>query len=365
VNLIPPIRVKNLLRYIRNFTLNKFTNKKTPYSAQIELTLRCNATCPFCSIPNIPSSLKLNEMDTNHVKTLIDQIAELGVNALSFTGGEPTLRKDLPELIYHTGVIHDFMNGIATNGYLMPKLLSENGRLEGLDYILLSLDYPSADIHNKRRGLKIFDKVMKTISMANRRDIKVILSTVVMKDNINLLPEICELAENLDCSIELFPCENIIRDFKNEIYPIQNIESMIPNISLWANIVRDLRKKFKNILTDSISVEIVERGGFGGYPDYHQEILRCHVAEAYLFIRYDGFIDYPCKIHPIVSFDTKCNSIVNVYNSCKVREIKTCHDNYPFCRDCRLGCAIASSLPTTWKTLYAKYIQGFLKGNLK
>ena len=354
-----------MLRYIRNFTLNKFTNKKVPYSAQIELTLRCNATCPFCSIHLIPKRLKSNEMTTHQIKSLIDQISELGVNALSFTGGEPTLRKDLPELVYHAGVIHDFMNGIATNGYLMPQLLKEKSRLEGLDYILLSLDYPTAELHDKKRGIKVFDRVMETITLSNKRDISVIISTVVMKDNIQFLENICELAENLNCSIELFPCEDIIRDHRNFQYKINNIEDMIPDLSVWAKLLHSLRSKYKNILTDPISINVVEKGGFGGAPEYHQTSLRCHVAEAYLFVRYDGFIDYPCKIHPVKSFNALKDTINNIYYSSEVREIMKQHDTYDFCDKCRLGCAIASSLPTTWKTLYAKYIQGYLKGNLR
>ncbi|MBA7533380.1 PqqA peptide cyclase [subsurface metagenome] len=354
-----------MLRYIRNFTLNKFTNKKVPYSAQIELTLRCNATCPFCSIPLIPKSLKSNEMTTHQIISLMDQIYELGVNALSFTGGEPTLRKDLPELVYHAGVVHDFMNGIATNGYLMPQFLKEKSRLEGLDYILLSLDYPTAELHNKKRGIKVFDRVLETIALSNKRDISVIISTVVMKDNIQFLENICELAENLNCSIELFPCEDIIRDHRNLQYKINNIEDMIPDLSVWAKLLHSLRSKYKNILTDPISINVVEKGGFGGAPEYHQTSLRCHVAEAYLFVRYDGFIDYPCKIHPIKSFNALKDTINNIYYSSEVREIMKQHDTYDFCDKCRLGCAIASSLPTTWKTLYAKYIQGYLKGNLR
>jgi MoaA/NifB/PqqE/SkfB family radical SAM enzyme len=336
-----------------------------PYSAQIELTLRCNADCSFCAIPKIPNFLKSNEMNTYQVKSLIDQIADLGVNALSFTGGEPTLRNDLPELIYYTGIVHDFMNGIATNGYLMPKLFRENGKLDGLDYILLSLDYPIKELHNKRRGINIFDKVMETISLANSRNVKVILSTVVMKDNLHLLQEICELAEEKHCSIELFPCENIIRDFRNQKFLIEDIENLIPNILKWAEIINSLRKTFKNILTDPISIEVVKKGGFGGYPQYFQTDLRCHVAEAYLFVRYDGYIDYPCKIHPIRSFNALNHSLIDIYYSAKVNEIRENHDNFQFCNNCRLGCAIASSLPTTWKTLYSKYISGYLKGNLK
>ena len=358
------MRIKKGIQYIRNFLLNNFTNNKIPYSAQIELTLRCNAKCPFCSIHSIPESYLNNDMSTEQVKNLIDQIADLGVLALSFTGGEPTLRKDLPELIYHTGIVNNFMNGIATNGYLLPKLFKEY-ELEGLDYILLSLDYPKAELHDKKRGIKVFDKVIESIDLANKRDIKVIISTVVMKDNIYYLSDMCELAEELNCSIELYPCEDIIRDFPNKSFQIDDIHDLIPNISVWADIIRSLRIKFKNILTDPVSVEIIEKGGFGGFPDYYQKLLRCHVAEAYLFVSHDGCINYPCKIHPMESFNALIHPIKRIYNSTEVREIMKNHDNYNFCQKCRLGCAIVSSLPARWKTVYAKYIKGFLDGNLR
>jgi MoaA/NifB/PqqE/SkfB family radical SAM enzyme len=365
VNEIPPSRIRNVIKYLRTFTLNKFTQSKIPYSAQIEVTLRCNASCSFCSFPLLPKSIISKEMTTQQIKKIIDQIAKLGVTTLSFTGGEPTLRKDLPELIYHAGVVHDFMNGVATNGYLMPSLLKHNRRLEGLDYILLSLDYPTAALHNKMRGLKTFHKVIETIELANKRDKKVIISTVVMNDNIHLLDSICELAEFYNCSIELFPCEDIVRDYPGKTFQIHDIKKIIPNLSVWANQMSKLRKKYKIILTDPISIAVVERGGFGGYPNYHQNLLRCHVAEAYLFVRFDGFIDFPCKIHPLMTFDALTHPISTIYNSIEVREIMANHDRYSFCNNCRLGCAIASSMPARWKTLGSKFILGYLNGNLK
>jgi len=358
------MRINKWIQYIKNFILNNFTNTKIPYSAQIELTLRCNGRCPFCSIHSLPESILGYDMTTDQIKFLIDEIAKLGVLALSFTGGEPTLRKDLPELIYYTGVVHDFMNGIATNGYLLPKLLKVD-KLEGLDYVLLSLDYPTAELHDKMRGIKVFERVIESIKLANKCDIKPIVSTVVMKDNLHLLDEICQLTENLGCSIELYPCENIIRDFPNKSYQVQFIDEMIPNVTVWANEIRILRKKYKNILTDPISVEVVEKGGFGNFPQYYQNVLRCHVAEAYLFISHDGFINYPCKIHPIVSYNALLYPLSAIYYSYKVNEIMKMHDNYNFCQNCRLGCAIASSIPTRWKTVYSKYIKGFLEGKLR
>ena len=165
--------------------MNKFTQIKIPYSAQIEVTLRCNAVCPFCSFPLLPNNLVSKEMTTQQIKMIIDQIAKLGVTSLSFTGGEPTLRKDLPDLVYHAGVVHDFMNGVATNGYLMPSLLKQNGRLEGLDYILLSLDYPTAILHDKMRGIKTFHKVLETIELANKRDKTIVWSSLTKLSDID------------------------------------------------------------------------------------------------------------------------------------------------------------------------------------
>jgi len=112
------------------------------------------------------------------------------------------------------------------------------------------------------------------IEIANKRDIKVIVSTVVMKDNIHLLEEICELTESLDCSAELFPCEDIIRNFPEKICQIIGIEAMMPNIHEWAKTIRDMRSKYNHILTDPFSIQVVEKGGFGGYPNYYQNILR-------------------------------------------------------------------------------------------
>jgi MoaA/NifB/PqqE/SkfB family radical SAM enzyme len=214
------------------------------------------------------------------------------------------------------------------------------------------------------RGIKVFDKIIESIHLANKRDIKVIISTVVMKDNIHLMDEICQLAENLGCSIEIYPCEDIIRDFPNKSYHIKDIQEIIPNISTWANQIRTLRKKYRNILTDPFSVNVVQ-SGFGGYPNYNQKILRCHVAEAYLFINHDGYISYPCKIHPILKLNALKYPISTIYYSNKVKQIMKMHDNYSFCNKCRLGCAIASSIPTRWKTVYAKYIKGFIDGGLR
>ncbi len=350
-------------KYVRNYLLNTLTFRKIPYSSQIELTLRCNAKCKFCAIPGIPNSLKEKEMTTNQIKSIIDQIADLGILSLTFTGGEPTLRKDLPELIYHSGVVHKLITGLASNGYLLPLLLKED-KLKGLNYILLSLDYPFASLHDKNRGIEVFDRVIDTIKLANKKGIKVIISTNVMKTNLKYMPDLCELAKKFNCLIELYPCEDIIRKYNGEKYKIDDISSIIPDLNLWAKMVRLLKTKYKSLLTDNYSIKIIESGGFGGNPK-HQKIVRCRVAEAYLFVRHDGFIDFPCKIHPIKRYNALKNPIYSIYNSKEATDIMKKHDDYSFCDGCRLGCSITASLLKDRRTIYEKYVKNFFKGNLK
>ncbi|MBN1801953.1 MAG: radical SAM protein [Candidatus Lokiarchaeota archaeon] len=363
------ISAKNALHYVKNFFLSNFTNIKIPYSAQIEITLRCNAKCSFCSLHSLPQSLvkQSKEMTTDQIKNITTQIADLGVVSLSFTGGEPTLRKDLPELIHHSSVKQDLLTGLVSNGYLLPSLLKKN-KINELDYLVLSLDYPRARLHNEFRGLNIYEKVIESIKLATKKNIKVVISTVVMKDNIKYLGQICELAKELNCCVEMDPCEDIIREFQDETYQIDDLKDMIPDISKWASTVRSLRKEYKNIITDPVTIQVIENGGFGRQKNnthtYYQNILRCHVVEAYLFVRYDGKVDYPCKIHPVRSFNALKYSIARIYRSKEVADMMKVKDNYDFCSGCRLGCAIASSMPARWKTLYAKYLAGFLNGNL-
>ncbi len=84
-----------------------------------ELTHRCPLQCPYCSNPL--DLLKANaERDTNFWKDVIDQAAALGVLQIHFSGGEPTLRRDLPALVAHASEA-----GLYTNLITSAVLLDE------------------------------------------------------------------------------------------------------------------------------------------------------------------------------------------------------------------------------------------------
>ena len=150
----------NYTRFMKNFILNSYSFHQCyrPLNSQIELTLRCNARCVFCSIWEKEFQNELEkDLTLDEIKHIIDGLDQLGVNLISFTGGEPTLRKDLDEIITYASD-KGIMTGIATNGYYVYDLISK-GKLKKLEWVMVSLDWPDAEHHDKYRGIKIFDQI--------------------------------------------------------------------------------------------------------------------------------------------------------------------------------------------------------------
>ena len=71
-----------------------------PLAVLIELTHKCPLQCPYCSNP-VEMERARNELTTEEWKRVLDELAEIGVLQVHFSGGEPTARKDIVELVQH------------------------------------------------------------------------------------------------------------------------------------------------------------------------------------------------------------------------------------------------------------------------
>ena len=123
--------------------------RKYPVLSEIALTYRCNNRCFFCYASAPQRGHREAEMSTDQVKLIIDKIIDQAkVPTVSFTGGEPTLRKDLPELIdyaYQKGLRTNLItNGIHCAEEAFVKRLAK----AGLDSAQVSLEAGNADIHD-------------------------------------------------------------------------------------------------------------------------------------------------------------------------------------------------------------------------
>ncbi len=117
-----------------------------PYRMDLALTYRCNNDCSHCynARPrNYP------ELDTQTWKLILDKLWNLGIPHIVFTGGEPTLRSDLAELIAHAES-NGQITGLNTNG----RRLADADYLDllvssGLDHVQITLESHNPEIHDQ------------------------------------------------------------------------------------------------------------------------------------------------------------------------------------------------------------------------
>ncbi len=121
------------------------TTPTAPYRMDLALTYRCNNECAHCYNAR-PRDFA--EISTSQWKEIIDRLWEIGIPHIVFTGGEPTLRSDLPELIAHAESKGQ-ITGLNTNArrlidaeFLM-KLVDA-----GLDHVQITVESHDAGIHD-------------------------------------------------------------------------------------------------------------------------------------------------------------------------------------------------------------------------
>jgi radical SAM protein with 4Fe4S-binding SPASM domain len=126
---------------------------KFPVLSEIALTYRCNNRCTFCYASAPDRGYNVPEMTTDEVKRVIDKIVDQAkVPTISFTGGEPTLRRDLPELIAYAKTRRMRAN-LITNGVRCANAdFVAELKHAGLDSAQVSLEAADAEVHNRVVG---------------------------------------------------------------------------------------------------------------------------------------------------------------------------------------------------------------------
>ena len=95
-------------------TPEKKSKTLIPYAMLCELTHRCPLACPYCSNP-VQLEMKSNEISTDLWKKALSDAVKIGILQAHFSGGEPTARKDLEELVNHASKIGLYTNFIFSD----------------------------------------------------------------------------------------------------------------------------------------------------------------------------------------------------------------------------------------------------------
>ena len=173
-----------------------FSSKPSaPYRMDLAITYRCNNDCLHCYNAR-PRDYP--ELTTENWHNILDLLWKIGIPHIVFTGGEPTLRDDLPELIAHAEQ-NGQITGINTNG----RRLSDPNYVDtlvksGLDHVQITLESHNPEIHDAMVNAHgAWKQTVSGIRNVLNTSLYVMTNTTMLTDNSPLLKETLEfLASN-------------------------------------------------------------------------------------------------------------------------------------------------------------------------
>jgi len=156
---------------------------------KVHVGLRCNARCKFCyywdklDLPNPP---------TEEIKAKLRYAKKHGIKDIDFSGGEPTIRADFPELVSYARQLGFRYICVITNGIrLASREYFRELAKYGLNDILFSIEGHNAEVHEYLTQVPgSFGKINKAIQYAKEFGIKLRTNTTVTSNNHKYLPEL-------------------------------------------------------------------------------------------------------------------------------------------------------------------------------
>ncbi len=195
----------SVLRGIIDFGIRKPFVPGSPFLIVWDITYACNLRCKHCySTAGKPWK---DELNTEEALKAVDILADAGVTAIAFSGGEPLIRKDFFDIASYASKKGMFV-AVATNGTMITKEVAKKLKESGVGFVQISLD-GKKETHEKFRGIKgIYEKVIRGIINSKEAGLITCISTTATKLNACDIVEMMDIAEELE--VEWFMLYNFI-----------------------------------------------------------------------------------------------------------------------------------------------------------
>lgn len=174
-----------MTNFIKNNSLIDKFGRKIDY-IRLSVTDRCDLRCNYC----LPKGFKdfaepEHWLSFDELEYLVKAWVNLGVRRVRLTGGEPLLRRNLPELIAKLSAIPHLEDlSLSTNGTQLERL-SDDLFKAGLNRLNISLDSLNSHCTHKITGRDILPTVLAGIDSAQKSGFKRIKINMVVQPNIN------------------------------------------------------------------------------------------------------------------------------------------------------------------------------------
>ncbi len=175
--------------YLKGLTYPYLGKGNVPLWCHLWVTRRCNLHCQYCYVYNN----NYPELDTGEMKRAIEHIKNvLNCNLIALMGGEPTIRRDLPEIIQHMTDL-GISSYMTTNGFLLTDRKIFDICEAGLDILEFSIDSMRETPVSQKAGWKRIDTLERLIEYRSVYDLELSVNMVVTRQNYHEVDEILRL----------------------------------------------------------------------------------------------------------------------------------------------------------------------------
>jgi len=180
---------------------------KPPLWLLAELTYRCPLQCPYCSNP-LDFAKQEKELTTAQWIKVFEEAREMGAVQIGFSGGEPLVRKDLPELIRAARDL-GFYTNLITSGIGLTEKKIDAFAEAGLDHIQISFQASDETLNAALAGnAKAFRQKLDMAKAVKAHGYPMVLNFVLHRHNIDQIDKIIDLSIELEADdVELATCQ--------------------------------------------------------------------------------------------------------------------------------------------------------------
>jgi pyrroloquinoline quinone biosynthesis protein E len=263
----------------------KAPERLVPYAVLAELTHRCPLQCPYCSNP-LELERATGELSCAEWQRVMDEAVDMGVLHVHFSGGEPTVRKDLEDLVAHAAKVGLYSNLITSAVLLSEERVARLADL-GLDHVQISFQDSTSELGDWVAGYKgARDKKAQAARWVRKAGIPLTVNAVMHRHNLHHLEDMIQMAVDLDAErIEVAQVQYYAWAYRNRAAFLPTREQLDRAVA----IVEEARERLKGVLSFDFVVPdyYAQRpkscmGGWGRQfinISPSGKVLPCHAAE--------------------------------------------------------------------------------------
>ena len=332
---------KSLFKHLRS-------GFKLPYMVMYETTLMCNMFCEYCIFGE---EGKFNDLQTRaereRIFRRIDEFCEMGIFALSFSGGEPLLNPNTCDYIAYAAD-QGMWTSMPTNGLLIKKYADGVARLDMLE---VSIDSLNQRVFAKRRGIDGLPKILDNLEfvLKKRKPFTTQINATVNLENLYDLPDLAAFCRARDLVLHPEAVHNVMRGGES----LPDAELHGGEIDKVETFLRDLRASYpRNVRFYTHYYEFYRQGGFGAtFPCRHPSKL--------ISMKPDGSVHLPCAFVTLFKSQAPLKEIFASKTAQKI--ISQEATLWDFCKGCKIGCPYEVSAYTNSPMLALESGLNFLR----